>query len=158
LRRERQDHTLTPTSLVHEAYLRLVGADLEGATMENRAHFFAIAARAMRRILVDHARRYQAARRASPRDRVVFEDDGLWAHVKPPPTEILALDQALERLRKSSPRQADVVEMRYFGGLSEADIAEVLNVSRITVSRDWRIARMMLSRTLSPGITFEAEE
>ena len=148
LRRERPDHTLTPTGLVSEAYLRLMGSELTGATFDNRVHFFAAAARAMRRILVDHARRYQAARRASPKDRVHLEDDAIWAQVKPPEADILALDEALERLRKTSPRQADVVELRFFGGLSETDIATVLNVSR-TVSRDWRVARLMLNRSLT---------
>ena len=152
LRRERQDHTLTPTGLVNEAYLRLVGSDLAGATFENRVHFFAAAARSMRRILVDHARRYQAARRASPKDRVILEDDAIWAQIEPRPAEILALDQALMRLRESSPRQADVVELRYFGGLSESEIAVVLDVSRGTVARDWRVARMMLARTLGSDV------
>ena len=147
--RERSDHTLTPTGLVHEAYLRLLGSELSGATVENRVHFFAVAARAMRRILVEHARRYQAARRASPKDRVALEDDAFWARIEAPSVEILALDQALDRLRRISSRQADVVEMRYFGGLSESDIARVLDISRGTVARDWRVARMMLSRTLS---------
>lgn len=148
LRQERSDHTLTPTALVHEAYLRLLGSDLAGATVENRVHFFAVAARAMRRILVEHARRYQAARRASPKDRVELEDEAIWAQIEAPPEEILAVDQALEHLRKVSPRRADVVEMRYFGGLSETDIARVLDVSRGTVARDWRIARMILKRSL----------
>ena len=148
LRRERADHTLTPTGLVHEAYLRLLGSSLEGATVENRVHFFAVTARAMRRILVEHARRYQAARRASPKDRVELEDDAMWARIEPPPAEILAVDQALDSLRKVNPRQADVVEMRYFGGLTESDVARVLDVSRGTVARDWRVARLMLSRSL----------
>lgn len=151
LRRERADHTLTPTGLVHEAYLRLVGSDLAGANVKNRSHFFAIAARAMRRILVEHARRYLANRRASPKDRVVLEDDDLWARIEPPPAEILALDQALDRLRQTNQRQAEVVEMRYFGGLSENEIARVLDVSRATVAREWRVARMMLARSLSSG-------
>ncbi len=149
LRHERSDHTLTPTCLVHEAYLRLLGTDLATANVENRSHFFAVAARAMRRVLVDHARRYLAARRASPRDRVAIEDDAEWARIEPPPTEILALDQALDRLRQTSPRQADVVEMRYFGGLTESDIARALEVSRGTVAREWRVARMMLFHCLS---------
>lgn len=153
LKRERSDHTLTPTGLVHEAYLRLLGTSLEGATVENRVHFFAVAARAMRRILVEHARRYQAARRASPQDRVALEDEALWARIEPPPAEILAVDQALDRLRKVNPRQADVVEMRYFGGLTESDVARVLNVSRGTVARDWRVARMILSRDLAAETT-----
>lgn len=153
LGRERHGHTLTPTGLVHEAYLRLVGSELDGATVENRVHFFAVAARAMRRILVEHARRYQASRRASPKDRVALEDAALWAQIEPPPAEILAVDQALERLRRTNPRQADVVEMRYFGGLTESDVARVLNVSRGTVARDWRVARMLLARDLSSGTT-----
>lgn len=157
LRRERDDHTLTPTALVHEAYLRLVGSELQGATVKNRVHFFAVTARAMRRILVEHARRYQANRRASPKDRVVIEDDAIWARIDPKPMEILALDQALDRLRKTSPRQADVVELRYFGGLSESDVARVLDVSRGTVARDWRVARMMLARTLSGGPALPAD-
>ncbi|MEM7354724.1 MAG: ECF-type sigma factor [Acidobacteriota bacterium] len=149
LRRERSDHTLSPTSLVHEAYMRLLGNELSGATLENRTHFFAVAARAMRRILVEHARRYQASRRASPRDRVDLEDEAAWARIEPPPAEVLAIDQALDRLREVNPRQADVVELRYFGGLSESDVAQVLEVSRGTVARDWRVARLMLSRSLS---------
>ena len=148
LHREREDHTLTPTGLVHEAYLRLFGQSLKGARVENRTHFFALASQAMRRILVEYARRYEAARRAAPKDRVTLDDDGIQARVEPKAVEILALDQALERLRRDHPRQASVVEMRYFGGLSESDIATVMDVSRITVARDWRVARMLLSRTL----------
>lgn len=149
LRRERSDHTLTPTGLVHEAYLRLVGSELAGATLESRAHFFAVAARAMRRILVEHARRYQAERRPSPHDRVVPEDEALWGRIDPPPAEILALDEALERLKAADPRKAEVVVLRYFGGLSEDDVAHVLRISRSTVSREWRVARLMLARSLS---------
>ena len=148
LQKERTDHTLTPTGLVHEAYLRLVGSELQGATVQNRVHFFALAARAMRRILVEHARRYQTARRASPKDRVEMETDAGWLRIEPRATEILALDHALERLRTNNPRKADVVELRYFGGLSEGDIANVLGVSRGTVARDWRMARMLLSHAL----------
>ncbi len=149
LNRERSGHTLTPTGLVHEAYLRLVGSNLAGARVENRIHFFAVAAQAMRRILVEHARRYQTARRASPKDRVALEADASWDRIEAPATEILALDQALDKLRRDHPRQADVVEMRYFGGLKEDEIARVLGVSRITVARDWRVARLLLSRTMS---------
>lgn len=98
LRRERDDHTLTPTGLVHEAYLRLFKRDLNGAKMENRTHFFALAAQSMRRVLVEHARRYEAARRVAPKDRVPLGDDGFWARIEPPPAEILALDEALEKL------------------------------------------------------------
>jgi len=136
---------------VHEAYLRLFGADLGGATVASRNHFFAMAAQAMRRILVEHARRYQAARRASPKDRVPLDEGGVWARIEPKFEEILALDEALEKLRQDHPRQATVVEMRYFGGLSESDVAAALGVSRLTVSRDWRVARLLLSRTLAPA-------
>ncbi|MEM8963721.1 MAG: ECF-type sigma factor [Acidobacteriota bacterium] len=149
LRNERSEHTLDATALVHEAYMRLVGSELHGATVENRRHFFALAARVMRRILVDHARRYQAARRASPADRVALEDDGFWARVEPPPDEVLAIDQALDDLRRSHPRKADVVEMRYFAGLTESETAEILGVTRLTVARDWRVARLLLARKLS---------
>ncbi len=159
LRRERSDHTLAPTGLVHEAYLRLIGSELDNATLENRVHFFAVAARAMRRILVEHARRYQADRRASPKDRVELDDDpdAIWARSEPQPLEILNVDEALGRLRQISPRQADVVEMRYFAGLTESEVARVLNVSRGTVARDWRTARLFLARRLSSGETSDAE-
>jgi RNA polymerase sigma factor (TIGR02999 family) len=149
LRRERPDHTLSPTGLAHEAYLRLVGSELAGATLDNRVHFFAVAARAMRRILVENARRYQASRRASPKDRVELDDEAVWARTDPPPFEILAVNQALDHLRETSQRQADIVEMRYFGGLSESAIARILNVSRGTVAREWRAARQLLRHSLS---------
>ena len=149
LRQEREDHTLNRTALVHEAYVRLVGSELKGASVENRNHFFAAATRAMRRILVEHARRYLAARRPSPGDRVVVEDEAGLGASELPLTEILAIDEALDQLRETDSRKADVVEMRFFGGLSESEIAEILDVSRVTVARDWRVARMLLSRSLS---------
>lgn len=151
MNRERAGHTLNPTGLVHDAYLRLLGENLEGATLENRNHFFALAARCMRRILVEHARRYQAARRASPKDRVALPDgseDFFSAPAEPSFEEILAVEQALGRLRKVSARQAEVVEMRYFAGFSEEDVSQILGVSRSTVTRDWRVARLFLSSTL----------
>ena len=151
MRSERQDHTLTPTGLVHESYLRLFGSNLSKARVENRTHFFAMAAQAMRRILVEHARRYQTQRRASPKDRVPLDDDGFWARIEPKSDEILALDGALDKLREDHPRQASVVEMRYFGGLTETDAATALGVSRDTVARDWRVARLLLSRMLAPA-------
>ncbi|MCG8462584.1 MAG: ECF-type sigma factor [Holophagales bacterium] len=153
MNRERAGHTLSPTDLVHDAYLRLLGENLEGATVQNRNHFFALAARSMRRILVEHARRYQAGRRASPKDRVALPDDAISAYVEPSFEEILAVDQALDRLRKVSTRQADIVELRYFGGFSEEDVSEVLGISRSTVSRDWRVARLFLSSTLGSTST-----
>jgi len=149
LRRERPDHTLPPTALVHEAYLRLIGSDLSAATVETRVHFFAVAAQAMRRILVDHARRHAAARRPSPADRTGFEERGaLDRRPAEPVAEILAVHQTLDRLRQDHPRQAQVVELRYFAGLSEAEVAELLGVSRPTVARDWRVARLLLGRLL----------
>ena len=134
LRRERDGHTLAPTALVHEAYLRLLGSELEGATVENRSHFFAVAARAMRRILVEHARRYQADRRASPKDRVILEDGADWGWIEPPPTEILALDQALDQPlhgrvaahRKSPDRHPVLHEPRGPGALGGDRSADVL--------------------------------
>jgi len=147
LRRERADHTLPPTALVHEAYLRLIGSDLSTATLETRAHFFAVAAQAMRRILVEHARRHAAARRPSPADRTGFEEQGaVDRRPAEPVAEILAVHQMLDRLRRDHPRQAQVVELRYFAGLSEAEVAELLGVSRPTVARDWRVARLLLGR------------
>jgi RNA polymerase sigma-70 factor, ECF subfamily len=152
LRRERAGHTLAPTALVHEAYLRLIDVDPSGAVIENRVHFFAVAAQAMRRILVDHARRYLAARRPSPTDAVAFEELGELDRANPDPLiEILVVNQALEQLREEHPRQAQVVELRYFGGLEEEEVAEVLGTSRATVARDWRIARLLLGRRLGAG-------
>ena len=151
MRLERSDHTLSPTGLVHETYLRLLGEKIDGASLENRKNFYSLSARCMRRILVEHARRYLAARRASPKDRVALNDEVDWIGAGAPTEEIIAVDQALERLRKASPRQADVVELRYYGGLSETDIGEVLGISRATVTRDWQVARLFLSRTLGPA-------
>lgn len=155
LRKERIDHTLSPTSLVNEAYLRLVRNDLHAGRIVERSHFFAVAAQAMRRILVEHARRYSAGRRASPKQRVELDETGKWNQTDPKIAEVLAIDEAVERLRKAHPRPAQVVEMRYFGGLTEEEIAVVLDISRATVARDWRVARMMLSRILKQGIPGE---
>ena len=148
LRKERQGHSLAPTGLVHEAYMRLMTSQIEDANLQNRHHFFAIAAQAMRRILVEHARRYRTARRFSPNDRVVIEDERNFPFTDTPTEEILAVDEALDEFRKIQPRQAKVVELRYFVGLTEEDIAKTLGISRATVARDWRIARLMLSRSL----------
>ena len=153
LRRERAGHTLPPTALVHEAYLRLMRSELQPANLRNRVHFFAVAAQAMRRILVEYARRYEAACRASPRDRAPFDEGDSWNRTEPEIEEVLAVDEAVERLRRSHPRHAQVVELRYFAGLTEDEIAEVLDVSRVTVARDWRLARLLLSRVLRPERT-----
>ena len=148
LRRERSDHTLPPTGLVHEAYMRIARADLKGVVVKNRVHFFAIAAQAMRRILVEHARRYQADRRPSPHQREELLEDGSWTRLEPQIHELLEVDQALDRLRKAHPRRAQIVELRYFAGLTEQETAEALNLSRATVARDWKVARLLLSRFL----------
>jgi RNA polymerase sigma factor (TIGR02999 family) len=144
MRRERAGHTLQPTALVHEAYLRLTGKN--GATVRDRAHFFAVAAQAMRRILVDHARRYQAERRFAPRDRVPIDKT-------PEPAvagrqQVIAINDALNTLAGVNPRQAQVVELHYFGGMSNAETAEVLQVSVATVERDWLAARLWLRHQL----------
>ena len=145
LRRERRDHTLQPTALVHEAFLRLVRQqDLD---WQSRAHFFAVAAQMMRRILVDYARERNAAKRPRPGERVPLEDHV--ASVPPPDTEVLMLDQALSALAVIDARQAQIVELRYFGGLSEQDVATALSLSRSTVTREWRTARAWLYRWMT---------
>jgi len=140
LRRERCDHTLQPTALVHEAYLRLMGQ--ERVTWQNRAHFFGMAAQMMRRILVDHARERHAAKRPGAGLRVTL-DDRIGA-TRPRECELLALDQALNALSKFDQRQAQIVELRYFGGMSEQEVAAVLLLSRATVTREWQTARAWL--------------
>jgi RNA polymerase sigma factor (TIGR02999 family) len=142
LRRERVDHTLQPTALVHEAYLRLVGQNR--VAWQNRCHFFGVAAQMMRRVLVDCARERLAAKRPSAGLRVAF-DDRLGA-VRPPDVEVLLLEQALEELTVLDPRQGQIVELRYFGGLSESEVAETLSISRSTVTREWQMARAWLYR------------
>lgn len=141
LRAERSGHTLQPTVLVHEAWMRL--AD-QRADWQNRGHFFAIAAQAMRRILVDHARRRAAAKRGSDPVNVPVDDV---AHLLPSPMpdeRLLALDAALDRLAGLDPRQAKVVELRFFGGLSVEDTAVFLDISPTTVKREWATARAWL--------------
>ncbi len=149
MRRERRDHTLQPTALVHEAYVRLIGQ--ARVSWQNRAHFFGLAAEMMRRILVDHARKHQAAKRSGAALRVAW-DERIGA-TPPLDCELLLLDQALAELTTRDPRQARVVELRYFGGLSEQEVAEVLTVSRATVTRDWNVARAWLFRRMTQGIT-----
>lgn len=145
LRRERADHTLQPTALVHEAYLRLVGQDR--VAWQNRGHFFGIAAQMMRRILVDCARERQAAKRPGAGLRVAL-DERIGA-VMPPDVEVLLLEQALEELTALDQRQGQIVELRYFGGLSESEVAEALSVSRSTVTREWQMARAWLYRRIT---------
>ena len=146
MRMERPDHTLQTTALVHETYLRLID---QHEDWQNRAQFFAVAARQMRRILVDHARKHKAIKRASGEIRVPF-DDGLAAAMERP-TVLLALDEALKRLGDEYPRQAKVVEMRFFGGYPEQEIGEILNIAAETVKRDWKFAKAWLSREIGQG-------
>jgi RNA polymerase sigma factor (TIGR02999 family) len=143
LRGERAAHTLQPTALVHEAYLRLV--DLEQVDWRDRTHFFALASRLMRRILVDHARRRQAVKRSPDQDLppAASEEAGLRIE------ELLALDAALDRLAALDERQVRVVELRYFAGLSVEETAQVLDVSPSSVKRDWVSARAWLHLQLS---------
>jgi RNA polymerase sigma-70 factor (ECF subfamily) len=143
MRRERLDHSLPPTALVHEAYMKLV--DQRRVKWQNRAHFFAIAARVMRRILVDHARGRASAKRGSGSTLTLLDMD---ASLDPPHVDVLALDVALERLAAIDPRQSQLVELRFFGGLTVDEAAIVLDVAAITVKRDWALARTWLYREL----------
>jgi RNA polymerase sigma factor (TIGR02999 family) len=146
LRHERPDHTLQPTALVHEAYLRLV--DLPGNVWRNRAHFLALASRAMRRILVDHARTRKTLKRGSGD---VGALDGLDIPVvdPAPAIDVVLLDRALDRLALLDGRQARIVELRFFGGLSVDETAAVIGASPRTVKRDWQLARAWLRREMS---------
>ncbi len=145
MRRERRGHTLRTTALVNDAYLRLV--DQRQVRWQNRAHFFAIAAQMMRRILVDHARAKRYEKRGGGAAHVPLEEAAVIAQGKE--AEIIALDEALVALAEIDPRRARVVELRYFGGLSNEEIAEVLKVSPNTVTRDWNMARAWLYQELS---------
>lgn len=144
LNHERPDHTLQATALVHEAYVKLVGSDPH---WRNRTHFFAIASSAMRRVLVDQARAKHAAKRPNPQQRVDFEEAPLLANDNF--DEILALDQALERLSKLDVTQARIVELRYFGGLTAEQTALALGISVSGVNRDWVVAKAWLHAELS---------
>ena len=143
LRRERADHSLAPTALVHEAYLKLI--DQRQVRWQNRAHFFAIAAHVMRRILVDHARTRGAAKRDGGQ-RVPLQDGQVV--MDPPEVDVLDLDAALDRLSSLDPRQSELVELRFFGGLTVDEAAAVMRVAPATVDRDWALARAWLFREL----------
>ena len=145
LARERRDHTLQPTAVVHEAYLKLV--DQKRVTWKNRGHFFAVAAQAMRRLLVDHARRHDAAKRGGAMTVVPLEAAD--PAVSPRETDVLALDRALEKLAALDATQAKIVELRYFGGLTLDETADVLGSSPSTVGRAFRLAKAWLYRELS---------
>lgn len=144
LRRERRDHTLQPTALVHEAYLKLFADD--PVAWQNRVHFFGIAARVMRQILIDHARARQADKRGGACVRVAMEDQV--AASRPVDCDVLALHEVLDQLARLDARQAEIVELRYFGGLSEQEVAAVMSLSRATVTREWQTARAWLYRRL----------
>jgi len=148
LRDERIGHTLQPTALVHEAYLRLVGQDR--ADWQNRAHFMGVAAQLMRRILVDYARERGAAKRGGGAVRI--DEEGFELGTTPQQAEeVLAVNEALDRLSQLHPQQAKVAEMRYFGGLSVEEAAEALGISTPTVKRHWAIAKAWLRSELSEG-------
>ncbi len=144
LSRERRNHTLQPTALVHEAFLRLAGQDR--AHWQNRQQFFAVAARTMRRVLVDHARAHAALKRGAGKTLLALEQEPQAA--RPADLDVLELDLALDRLAAIDERQARVVELRYFGGLSAEETASTLEVSLATVKRDWAMARAWLFRAL----------
>ena len=144
-RRERRDHTLQATGLVHEAYLRLV--DQTQVESRNRAPFFAIAANLMRQILVNHAKHHRAAKRGGG-NKVALEEAEAAGAVQQRSVDFIALDE----LAELDPRQSRIVELRFFGGLTEDEIAAVLGVAVITVKRDWRVARAVLHRQLGEGV------
>jgi RNA polymerase sigma factor (TIGR02999 family) len=144
VRREREGHTLQTTALVNEAFVRLAGA--EKIAWQNRAHFFAVTAQVMRHILIDHARRRHYTKHGGQSRQVALEDAA--AMSQPRAAELVRLDEALDQLAKLDPRKSRVVELRYFGGLSLEETAEVLEVSPMTVRRDWRAAKAWLYRRM----------
>jgi len=145
LNKERAGHTLLTTDLVHEAYLRLI--DQKRVRWQNRAHFFGIAAQLMRRILVDHARGKMRIKRGDGAQRVSFNEAASASYESK--VDILAIDEALNRLAEIDERKARVVELRFFGGLELEEVAEFLGLSPITVSRDWKLAKAWLHRALT---------
>lgn len=145
MRRERKGHTLQTTALINEAYLRLV--DQKHVHWANRSHFFGISAQIMRRILVDHARGYLREKRGGGAQRVSLDETALVT--KERARELIMLNEALDNLAKQDPRRSQVVELRYFGGLNNDEIGEVLKISANTVTRDWNMARAWLYQQLS---------
>jgi len=143
-----KDHTLQPTALVHEAYLRLTKAGEDPSQWQDRVHFFATAARAMRQILVDHARKHMAAKRGGGAITLVFQDS---AAPQKAILDLLALDDALNRLADLDARQCQIVELRFFGGLSIEEAARVVDVSAATAKRDWATARLWLHQEMREG-------
>jgi RNA polymerase sigma-70 factor, ECF subfamily len=149
LHNERDHHTLEPNALVNELCVRLLGS--QPLTYQDRAHFFAIAAQTMRRILIDYARARLAEKRGGPQERVSLTAVEGWNPVERN-EDILVLDEALMKLEKADPRAARVVELRFFGGLEEHEVAEVLGVSIITVKRNWKVVRARLVRRLQSSV------
>jgi len=147
LQRERSDHTLQPTALVHEAYMKLAGES--SLAVENRVHFYGIASRVMRQILVDHARRHNAEKRGGSAQRFSVENIDILPEQSA--GDLLELNDALQKLETIDERKCRVVDMRFFGGLNESEIAEVLGVNEKTVRRDWQFAKLWLFRELSYG-------
>ena len=149
MQREKPGHVLQATALVHEAYVRLIG--WKEARWQNRAHFFAISAQLMRRILVDYARSRDSLKRGCDAEVISLDEAAV---VSPESTrDLVALDEALRRLETVDPRRSKVVELRYFGGLSVEETAEVLKVSPTTVMREWRLAKVWCLREISRGPT-----
>lgn len=147
LGRERVDHTLQPTALVHEAYLRLVSQT--SVEWRNRDHFVGLAARMMRRVLIDHARGHRRDKRGGGLKLALVDTDGV---AEAEGEDLVALDEALNRLARKHPQKSRVVELRFFGGLSIQETARVLQVSDSTVERDWKFARAWLARELNRGV------
>ena len=145
LRRERRDHTLQPTALVHEAYVKLV--EQNRAQWKDRAHFCSVAAQLMRRILVKYAEAHNADKRGGQLQKIYLDETRELAQERAP--DLLALDDALKSLAVSHPRESEIVELKFFGGLNAREIGEVLNVSTKTVLRDWQFAKAWLNRQLA---------
>ena len=143
--RERGDHTLQATALVHEAYLKLIGQNR--ISWQSRAHFYGVAAQLMRRILLKHAHAHQAAKRGGGMRKLYLDETRELAQEQPP--DLIAVDDALVCFARSYPRESKVVELKFFGGMRAKEIAEVLNVSSKTISRDWNFAKVWLCRELT---------
>jgi RNA polymerase sigma factor (TIGR02999 family) len=148
MRRERNDHTLQPTALLNEAYMRLF--DQRNRTWANRSHFFAVAAKVMRNILIDHARRHTSAARGSGSTKVALEH--VPASLLPSSADLIALDDALNKLAKWDERQVHIVELRFFAGLTEDEIGKVLGIATRTVKREWAVAKAWLQKELASDV------
>ena len=144
LRKERSDHTLQPTALVHEAYLKLV--DISDISWQDRAHFFAVSSNVMRHILVDHARARATGKRGGEAERIALEDAISFSNE--PDVDLLALDEALKQLAEFDEQQSRIVELRFFGGLTIEETAHVVGISSATVKREWAMAKSWLFRKL----------